>query len=124
MSYIGQKIRELRKARKLTQDELATLLDVSPSAVGMYEQGRRSPNKDMLVKLCEIFSVSSDSLLGVNESSSEAVDIIREMSERIRSDSGVLLDGTPMSVEDREALLSAIEVATNIMLSKKRGKED
>ncbi len=122
MKGTGQRIRELRLANGLTQCALAGLLGVSPSAVGMYEQGRRKPDSNMIVKLCEVFSVSSDSLLGVIEPSREAVDIIQEMSNRIRTDSSVLLDGVPISVEDREALLNAIEVATKVMLSKKSKK--
>ncbi len=124
MSTTGQKIKALRVSEKMTQGKLAELLGVSPSTVGMYEQGRRRPDSNMLIKLCEVFSVTADSLLGVSESPRDAVDIIREMSDRIRSDGSVMLCGAPMSVEDREALLNAIEVATNVMLAQKRSKEN
>ena len=119
MNGTGQKIRTLRISKGLTQGALAKLLGVSPSTVGMYEQGRRKPDGNMLIKLCEVFSVTSDSLLGVGEPSHEAVDIINEMSDRIRSDKGIMLNGAPMSVADREKLLDAIEFATKLMLAKK-----
>lgn len=119
MNGTGQKIRTLRISKGLTQGALAKLLGVSPSTVGMYEQGRRKPDGNMLIKLCEVFSVTSDSLLGVSEPSHEAVDIIHEMSDRIRSDKGIMLNGAPMSVADREKLLDAIEFATKLMLAKK-----
>ena len=66
MNGTGQKIRALRISKGLTQGALAKLLGVSPSTVGMYEQGRRKPDGNMLIKLCEVFSVTSDSLLGVS----------------------------------------------------------
>lgn len=119
MKNIGSRIRNLRKSRGWTQGELAKKLEISASTVGMYEQGRRQPDGEMLVRLCEVFSVSTDSLLGVSEPAREATDIIEEMSNRIRCDKGLMLNGAPMSEEDREKLLDAIEVATRVMLGKR-----
>ncbi len=119
MKQIGSRIRKLRNAQGWTQGELAEKLEISPSTVGMYEQGRRKPDGEMLVKLCEVFSVSTDSLLGVSEPTREATDIIKEMSDRIRRDKGIMLNGAPMSEVDREKLLDAIEFATGVMLAKK-----
>ena len=61
---LGKRLRALRKARGLTQQELGELLGVSASAVGMYEQGRREPDLATLVKLADIFGVSVDHLIG------------------------------------------------------------
>lgn len=47
----------------MSQAELAARLKISPSAVGMYEQGRREPSVDILVDMAEIFGVSMDLLL-------------------------------------------------------------
>lgn len=47
----------------MSQAQLAKALQVSPSAVGMYEQGRREPSADTLVELSKIFSVSVDYIL-------------------------------------------------------------
>lgn len=60
---IGQRIAALRRDAKMSQAELADRLQVSPSAVGMYEQGRREPSADTLVCLSQIFQVSTDYLL-------------------------------------------------------------
>lgn len=60
---IGQRIAALRKNAHLSQAELARALGVSPSAVGMYEQGRREPSAAGLVALAQIFGVSTDYLL-------------------------------------------------------------
>jgi len=60
---IGRRIAALRREANISQAELARKLQVSPSAVGMYEQGRREPSADILVKLSRIFRVSTDYLL-------------------------------------------------------------
>ena len=53
----------MRRRAGLSQAELAQKLQCSASAVGMYEQGRREPALDTLVRLSEVFSVSTDFLL-------------------------------------------------------------
>ncbi len=60
---LGARIAALRRRAGLSQAELAELLQCSPSAVGMYEQGRRDPALDMLVRMARIFQVSTDYLL-------------------------------------------------------------
>ena len=57
------RIAALRRQKGLSQAQLAEQLGVSPSAVGMYEQGRREPSADTLVALSEVFGVSVDYLL-------------------------------------------------------------
>lgn len=60
---LGLRIAALRRSAKLSQAELAQLLKISPSAVGMYEQGRREPALDVLTAMAEIFGVSIDFLV-------------------------------------------------------------
>ena len=60
---LGARIAALRLQAGLSQAELAKRLSVSPSAVGMYEQGRREPSMDRIVALSEIFGVTTDYLL-------------------------------------------------------------
>lgn len=57
----------LRMQNKLSQAQLAKQLNISPSALGMYEQGRRVPSLDMLIKLSEYFHVSLDYLITGSE---------------------------------------------------------
>ncbi len=60
---LGARIAALRLQAGLSQAELAKRLSVSPSAVGMYEQGRREPSVDRIVALSGIFGVTTDYLL-------------------------------------------------------------
>ena len=56
---VGRQIAALRKSAGLTQAELARHMHVSPSAIGMYEQGRRLPAVPTLAALSQEFNVSN-----------------------------------------------------------------
>ena len=60
---IGDKIRELRKARKLTQEQLAEYLNISSQAVSKWETGASNPDLDMLQRLAVFFRTTPDALL-------------------------------------------------------------
>ena len=63
----GKILKELRDSRDMSQEQLAVLLGISKSTVGMYEQGKRKPqNDEILKKIASVFSVSIDYLLGYN----------------------------------------------------------
>lgn len=64
---VAKRITELRKKAGMNQAQLADLLKVSPSAVGMYEQGRRYPDINMLIRLAKVFEVSLDYLITGSE---------------------------------------------------------
>ena len=52
-----------RNQAKMTQKVLAGKLGVSINNIGHWEKGRTEPNIDMLLKICEIFSVTTEDLL-------------------------------------------------------------
>jgi len=60
---LGERIAALRRRAGLSQAELAERLQISASAMGMYEQGRREPSVDTLVALARELDVSTDFLL-------------------------------------------------------------
>ena len=60
---LGERITALRRAKELNQKQLAEKLNISPSAIGMYEQGRREPSLALIVEMAKILSVSTDFLL-------------------------------------------------------------
>ena len=60
---IGPRIAALRRERGMSQADLAAKIQVSPSALGMYEQGRREPSADTMVALARTLDVTTDFLL-------------------------------------------------------------
>lgn len=61
---VGQRLLECRKACKLTQKQVAELLDVAQPVYQRFESGVFECNYEQLVKLSTIFDVSIDYLLG------------------------------------------------------------
>ena len=62
----GDIIRTLRKDKKLTQLEVANILDYdSSSTIAMIERGERNPSIETLIKFSKLFNVSTDYLLGL-----------------------------------------------------------
>ena len=63
----NEKLQELRKNKKLTQEELAEDLYVSRTAISKWESGRGYPNIDSLKEIAKYFSVTIDELLSGDE---------------------------------------------------------
>jgi transcriptional regulator with XRE-family HTH domain len=63
----GEKLQELRKARSLTQEQLAEALYVSRTAVSKWESGRGYPSIDSLREVSRFFSVTIDELISPDE---------------------------------------------------------
>ena len=60
----SRRLRELRKQRGLTQEELARELDIAKSSVSMYENGKRKPSFEVLEMFADFFNVNLDTLYG------------------------------------------------------------
>ena len=60
---LGARIAALRRNAGLSQAELAQRLQISASAMGMYEQGRREPSAQILVSMAQALGVTTDYLL-------------------------------------------------------------
>ena len=125
------RLKELRENRNLTQAELAKLLKVSPSAIGMYEQGRRDPDSSTLKKLSVLFNVTVDYLLDNQPPQNDALPALTPKDERqIAKDLENIVDSLngaaamsddPEDEEDREMLKAALLQA--MTLSKRIAKK-
>ena len=60
------KIRELRKEKKLSQKELGELIHVAPNTIAGYESGIREPNLEKLQKLADVLGVTVDEIITVS----------------------------------------------------------
>lgn len=64
MKVFGERLKELRLVKKVTQKQLAGAMNMSGNAVHAWECDKQEPSLAMLVRLCEYFDVSADYLLG------------------------------------------------------------
>lgn len=65
-NVLKDRLRELREERGLTQKRIAQLLNISASAYGYYEQGKRDPSTESLLFLANEYDCSIDYLLGAS----------------------------------------------------------
>ncbi len=64
MSKFSTVFKKLRTEHGLTQQELASKIGVSRSAIGMYEKGERQPDFETLETIADYFNVDMDYLIG------------------------------------------------------------
>lgn len=64
MNIFAERIKELRTMRNLTLREVALSIGMSLMAYAHYEHGDRQPSIETLIKLCDLYGVSADYLIG------------------------------------------------------------
>ena len=101
MIAIGSKIKEARERAHLTQEELAEIIDISPTHMSVIERGVKTPKLDTFVKIVKALNLSADALLldgmdQVNDS------IVAELSVRLGR----------LTNEEQNRILNAIRALT------------
>lgn len=81
-----ERLQELRENRLISRKDLAIALNITVSALGMYERGQREPNMDMLIKIADYFNVSTDFLIGRTFSNNETKFILEALELKKRID--------------------------------------
>lgn len=64
---LGERLQEIRKDNGDTQQSLAEKLEVSLHVIRCWEHGRSRPSYDTLIRICQLYHVSSDYLLGLKD---------------------------------------------------------
>ena len=67
MKSIGEKIKEYRQKNHMTQEQLASRLNVTFQTVSKWETGVSAPDLSLIVPITKIFNISADELLGIND---------------------------------------------------------
>ena len=84
---LGEKLLKLRKARQWSQEELAERIGVTRQAVSRWESGGAKPDADKIVAMCDLFGISADYLLGIEDAKDQ--EITQTVSRQSQSRSGV-----------------------------------
>ena len=97
---IGQRIRDLRKQKRMSQTELAKSAGVSQTTVTAWENNKAEPSSSAIAQLADIFNVTTDYLLGRPDKQETKKDDVE------LSDDDVIMTwrGKPLSDEDRELI--------------------
>ena len=99
---IGYRISELRKQAGMSQFQLAKVLDIATSTLGMYETGKREPSLKVMNRIANYFNVTTDYLLGRPEKKDN--DNVDYVALDKALDNARSFDGEPMDDHDREIL--------------------
>jgi transcriptional regulator with XRE-family HTH domain len=109
----GEKLKQVRTERGLSQQELAKLLSTSKQVISRYELGQTTPKIGVAAKWCQILGVNLDNMLDDNKG---VYDPSSEISEKTNKNTVLILgrDGTRqerrLTDEQMEALRRMIEV--------------
>lgn len=115
---LGSRLKKLRIEKKLTQEELGKIVNVTKVSISGYENGNRNPDTETLENLADFFEVSVDYLLGRTDQLKPIesdIDIEPELEEFMK-DLNVWYKNEPEAEKD-------IEVFRRIMNSYKNDKK-
>ena len=94
----SERMKELREANRMEQTALAAKLGVSKQSVSNWENNNILPSIEMLLKICDVFSVSADYLLGrSNEVALDVSDISLDHVAHLRA----IIDALPKKQKER-----------------------
>lgn len=66
-SAFSKRLKDLRNKRKLSQNDIADILNVKSNTISQYENGRREPDFSSLCRIADYFGVTTDYLLGIED---------------------------------------------------------
>ena len=98
---IGARIKAARERVHLTQEQLAEIIDISPTHMSVIERGVKTPKLDTFVRIANALGVSTDALLQ---------DVVVPANESILAELSVRIGRLPQ--KDQERILNAIRVLT------------
>lgn len=108
---IGKFILECRKAKKLTQSELAEKLGVTDKSVSNWENGRNMPDLSLFRPLCEILDISINDLISGEKVSQD------KYQEKLEENIISTIDYTNKKVSEKNNLIGIILITFGIMIA-------
>ena len=112
---LNENIKTLRKAKGLTQDELAIRLNVVRQTVSKWEKGLSVPDAEMLQRIAEVFEVNVSQLLGAPINQNENIDVIAEQLSRI-NEQLVVKNNRSRKIWKTIGIILAIIIAGQLLL--------
>lgn len=107
-----KKLKFAREKLGMTQHELATKLGVSASSIGMYEQGRRLPDYDTLIRLCSILRIPICYFFSKNEIFNADV-VLKHLTEYLDGKKDVILNGKILENQKKRSIAYVIKLILN-----------
>lgn len=111
---LASRIINLRESKNMKQSDLARRLSLDKSSMSKIENGTRKVSSDEILKIANIFDVSTDYLLGNNEKTHKSPDWATEadridLDKLLQSNTPMGYGGMSMAPEDKEKVRHVIE---------------
>lgn len=123
MDKLNNRIVALRKQNKVTQEILSKAIGVSRTTLAHYEIGRRKPDYEILQKIADFFSVSTDYLLGRNFTEEEQQIITKIQDnvplDKIASQHDISYKGQVLDEAEKQQMLLFVETLLKMKGMKK-----
>ena len=103
---IGNRIAELRSNAHMSQFQLAKVLGIGTSTLGMYETNKRKPSPKVLNRIADYFNVSTDYLLG----RTNPADQVHEMTIDEALGTIMSFEGKPVTDHDKKVMKDLLEI--------------
>lgn len=110
---LGTRIKHLRTERGLTQQDIASQLEMGRSNFGHIENDRVSPTSEDLQKIADILNTTTDYLLGRDFSGATVPEWAtykdkRDFKKLLEEDGEIMFDGVPLSQTDRRRVMDVL----------------
>ena len=113
MKVFGERLKDLRVKRNLTQDEFGLIFEppLAQSTVGTYERGVRQPSLENLVVISKYFNVTTDYLLGITDEYTTINTFKEENPKELRdflNKNKVLFNGSELNEEEKQRMIDIL----------------
>jgi transcriptional regulator with XRE-family HTH domain len=112
---ISERIKKLRERNNLKQDGFAEKIGAKRGNVAQWEAGNNNPSLDYLTKICEVFDVTADWLLGIAEGRNEIDSPLHEMAASLKE--------LVQEVKTISSMIQAWDIGRIPDQSRKKGKQ-
>lgn len=97
-----QRLKDLRKAKRMSQEDIGNVFKISRTTYASYEQGAREPDNATLVKIADYFGVSVDYLLGRDVPDWATQEDIIDLEEMLNSNVNMAYGGENLTEEEKQ----------------------
>jgi transcriptional regulator with XRE-family HTH domain len=77
--FIGEKLRQIRIENEKKQEDLARYCKITPGSIGNFENGRRQPKRELILKFCEFFNIDESYFYGEAKEPDKVRQLINEL---------------------------------------------
>lgn len=134
---IPKTIVNLREQKNMSQVELSNLMNLNKNVMGRIERGERPLRDNEILKLAQIFNVSTDLILGkqetadrleekdywsyVEQTEKDVAKQVESLIDRVEEEENLYFYGEPITADERNLLAGMLEVGLRV--SKEKGKK-